>query len=256
MEDGLGSVQRVLVLGATSDIAAATLHRLVRERTRSIVLASRDPDRLEQLTHDLREAGATEVERVRFDAVDYTSHEHLVERIWAAGDIDLVLVTFGVLGDQAAAERDPVRAVEIAGVNYLGAVSVISAVAERLRDQGHGVIVGLSSVAGERVRRSNFLYGSSKAGFDTFLQGLGESLAGTGVRVLVVRPGYVHTKMTAGLTPAALAVTPDVVAEAIVRGVAEGRDLIWVPPALRWVMVCMAGSTLPRRLRGPAVRAD
>ena len=131
------------------------------------------------------------------------------------------------------------RAVEIAGVNYLGAVSVISAVAERLRDQGHGVIVGLSSVAGERVRRSNFLYGSSKAGFDTFLQGLGESLAGTGVRVLVVRPGYVHTKMTAGLTPAALAVTPDVVAEAIVRGVAEGRDLIWVPPALRWVMVVL-----------------
>jgi decaprenylphospho-beta-D-erythro-pentofuranosid-2-ulose 2-reductase len=239
MQDGLGSVQRVLVLGAASDIAAATLHRLVRDRTRSVVLASREPDRLDKLAHELREAGATEVDCVPFDAVDYASHERLVDRIFTTADIDLILVTFGVLGDQHAAEHDRAKAVEIAGVNYLGAVSVLSAVTQRLRAQGHGVIVGLSSVAGERVRRSNFIYGSSKAGFDGYLQGLGESLAGTGVRVLVVRPGFVHTKMTAGLAAAALAVTPDTVADAIVRGIAEGRELIWVPPALRWVMVVL-----------------
>lgn len=142
-----------------------------------------------------------------------------------------------MLGDQAAAEHDPALATEIARVNYLGAVSVVSTVVERLRAQGHGIIVGLSSVAGERVRRSNFIYGSSKAGFDGYLQGLGEALAGSGVRVLVVRPGFVHSKMTAGLPPAVLAVTPDVVADAIVHGVATGRELIWVPPTLRWVMV-------------------
>jgi decaprenylphospho-beta-D-erythro-pentofuranosid-2-ulose 2-reductase len=251
MQDGLGSVQRVLVLGAGSDIAAATLHRLVRARTRSVVLASRDPDRLDKLAHELREAGASDVDCLRFDALDTASHAAVADRAFATGDIDLVLVTFGVLGDQAAAERDRAKAVEIVGVNYLGAVSVLAAVTERLRAQGHGVIVGLSSVAGERVRRSNFIYGSSKAGFDSFLQGLGESLAGTGVRVLVVRPGFVHTKMTAGLSPARLAVTPDVVAEAVVRGVAEGRELIWVPPALRWVMVVLRHLPRPvfRKLR-------
>ena len=236
MEDGLGSVQRVVVLGAASDIAAATLRQLVQARTRSIVLAARDPARLDKLDHELRQAGATTVDCVHFDALDCASHEDFTDRVFAAGDVDLVLVTFGVLGDQAAAERDRTRAVEIASVNYVGAVSVLSAVAERMRAQGHGIIVGLSSVAGERVRRSNFLYGSSKAGFDGFLQGLGESLIGTGVRVLVVRPGFVHTKMTAGLRPAALAVTPDEVADAIVGGLADGRELIWVPPTLRWVM--------------------
>ncbi len=237
MEDGLGAVQRVLVLGAGSDIAAATLRRLVQERTRSVVLAGRDPERLDKLAHELAEAGATTFEQLPFDATDCDAHERLTERAFAGGDVDLVLVTFGVLGDQAAAEHDPALATEIARVNYLGAVSVVSTVVERLRAQGHGIIVGLSSVAGERVRRSNFIYGSSKAGFDGYLQGLGEALAGSGVRVLVVRPGFVHSKMTAGLPPAALAVTPDVVADAIVHGVATGRELIWVPPALRWVMV-------------------
>jgi decaprenylphospho-beta-D-erythro-pentofuranosid-2-ulose 2-reductase len=141
-----------------------------------------------------------------------------------------------VLGDQTEAERDGALAADIARVNYLGAVSVGTPVAVRLRDQGHGLIVALSTVAGERVRRSNFVYGSSKAGFDTLFQGLGDSLVGSGARVMIVRPGFVHTKMTEGLEPAPLATTPDAVADAIVHGIERGSEIIWVPPALRAVM--------------------
>ena len=145
------------------------------------------------------------------------------------GDFDLVLLAFGVLGDQEEAEHDGRAAVEIVEVNYLGAVSVAVPLAQRMREQGHGTIVVLSSVAGERARRSNFVYGSSKAGMDAFFQGLGDSLVGTGVQVMIVRPGFVHTKMTEGMDAAPLSTTPEAVADAIVHGLARGRETVWVP---------------------------
>ncbi len=138
------------------------------------------------------------------------------------GDFDLVLVTFGVLGDQARAEQDPAAALEIVQTNFTGTVSVTVPLAARLRAQGHGTLVLLSSVAGERVRRSNFVYGSSKAGIDGYYQGLAASLAASGVHVMIVRPGFVHTKMTKGLKAAPLSVSADAVADAIVRGIARG----------------------------------
>jgi decaprenylphospho-beta-D-erythro-pentofuranosid-2-ulose 2-reductase len=237
MQDAVGGVQSVLVLGGGSEIAHATLRRLVARRTRTVVLAARRPDELRDVVAELRGLGATRVETVAFDATDTSSHEAVIDGIFASvGDIDLALIAFGVLGDQAEAERDGEAAAEIARVNYLGAVSVAVPLAARLRAQGHGLIVALSTVAGERVRRSNFVYGSSKAGFDGFFQGLGDSLVGTGARVMIVRPGFVHTKMTAGLEPAPLATTPDAVADAIVRGIEHGREVIWVPTALRYVM--------------------
>ena len=237
MQDALGGVQSVLVLGGGSDIAHATLRRLVAQRTDTIVLAARRPEELTGIAAELKELGASRVETVRFDATDTASHDAFVDDVFdRVGDLDLVLVAFGVLGDQDEAERDGEAATEIARVNYLGAVSVVTPVAAKLREQGHGTIVALSSVAGERVRRSNFVYGSSKAGFDGFFQGLGDSLVGTGARVMIVRPGFVHTKMTEGLEPAPLATTPDAVADAIVRGIERGSEVIWVPPALRFVM--------------------
>ena len=127
-----------------------------------------------------------------------------------------------------------------------GAVSVGVVLAEVMKAQGHGVIVCLSSVAGERVRRSNFLYGSSKAGMDGFYLGLGESLRGSGVRVLVVRPGFVHTRMTEGLSAAPLAVGAADVATAVLAGVDREAELIWVPGALRGVMSVLRH--VPRRL--------
>ncbi|HEY8218063.1 MAG TPA: decaprenylphospho-beta-D-erythro-pentofuranosid-2-ulose 2-reductase [Acidimicrobiia bacterium] len=237
MQDALGGVQTVLVLGGGSEIAHATLRRLVRHRARTVVLAARRPDELAEVVHELRELGATRVETVAFDATDTAGHEALIDGVVGrVGDLDLVLVAFGLLGDQAEAERDGDAAAEVARVNYLGAVSTGIPLAARLRAQGHGLIVALSTVAGERVRRSNFVYGSSKAGYDGFFQGLGDSLVGSGARVMIVRPGFVSTKMTSGLTPPPLATTPDTVADAIVHGIERGREVIWVPPALRFVM--------------------
>ena len=172
-----------------------------------------------------------------FDALDRESHAAFVERCWSEyGDIDLVLVAFGVLGDQDVAEHDTAEALRIIDTNFTGAVSVLVPIAERLRSQGHGTIVVLSSVAGERARRSNFVYGSSKAGLDAFCQGLGDALVGTGVRMVIVRPGFVHSRMTEGLDPAPLSTTPDAVAQAILDGLARDREIIWVPAALRGVM--------------------
>lgn len=237
MQDALGAVQSVLVLGGTSEIALATLRRLVADRARTVVLAVRDPSALTGTERELRELGAMTVETVAFDAAATDTHAVFVDEAFdKVGDIDLVLVAFGVLGDQEEAEREAGIAAQIAQVNYVGAVSVTLPVAARLRAQGHGTIVALSSVAGERARRANFVYGSSKAGMDAFFQGLGDSLVGTGVHVMVVRPGFVHTKMTAGLEPAPLATTPEAVADAIVRGLARRADTVWVPPVLRYVM--------------------
>ncbi len=240
MKDALGTVQSVLVLGGASEIALTTVRRLVAERTRTVVLGVRRPEASADTVAELRALGATTVEAVAFDAEHTASHEGFVEDVFARfGDIDLVVVAFGVLGDQAEAEADGGVAADIARVNYLGAVSVAVPVANHLREQGHGTIVALSSVAGERARRSNFVYGSSKAGFDAFFQGLGDSLVGSGVGVMIVRPGFVHTRMTQGLPPAPLATTADAVADAILRGLARGSEVIWVPPTLRPVMTVL-----------------
>lgn len=122
--------------------------------------------------------------------------------MFAEGDIDMVLLAFGLLGDQARDESAPLSAVRVAQTNYTGAVSAGLICAKALQGQGHGSLVVLSSVAGERARRANFIYGSSKAGLDAFAQGLGDALHGTGVHVMVVRPGFVRSKMTAGLEEA------------------------------------------------------
>jgi decaprenylphospho-beta-D-erythro-pentofuranosid-2-ulose 2-reductase len=252
MRDALGSVQSVLVLGGGSDIALATVRRLVADRTRTVVLAARRPEQLSEVTGELRAAGADTVEAVAFDAGDTDGHAGFVDDMFARfGDFDVVLLAFGVLGDQRAAEADAGAALEVIRTNFVGAVSVAVPVAIRLRAQGHGTLVVLSSVAAERPRRANFVYGSSKAGLDAFAQGLGDSLVGSGARVLVVRPGFVRTKMTAGLPDAPLSTTPEAVAAAIVEGLREGAHTIWVPPALRWLMATLRHLPRPlfRRIR-------
>jgi decaprenylphospho-beta-D-erythro-pentofuranosid-2-ulose 2-reductase len=237
MKDALGAVQSVLVLGGGSDIARATAGELARRRHARIVLAARKPESLDSAVADLKAAGASEVHAVAFDATDYASHEQFVTQTFETfGDFDVVLVAFGVLGEQARAEADAAAALEIVQTNFTGVVSVTVPLAARMREQGHGTLVLLSSVAGERARRSNFVYGSSKAGVDAYYQGLGDSLDGSGVTVMIVRPGFVHTKMTTGLAAAPLSTTAEKVATAIVRGLDRGRETIWVPGPLRFVM--------------------
>ncbi len=204
MKDAFGLPQSLLVLGGTSEIALATARRLIARRTRTIWLAGRPSPALEEAAGQLRRLGA-DVHTVAFDALDPTSHEAVLGKVFAEGDIDMVLLAFGLLGDQAHDERDPEAAVRVAQTNYTGAVSAGLVCARALQAQGHGSLVVMSSVAGERARRANFIYGSSKAGLDAFAQGLGDALHGTGVHVMVVRPGFVRTRMTAGLPESPLA---------------------------------------------------
>jgi decaprenylphospho-beta-D-erythro-pentofuranosid-2-ulose 2-reductase len=237
MRNAVGDVQSVLVLGGSSEIGLAVAHRLVRAGARTVVLAGRSPQSYGAAEQRLRDAGATDVRSTAFDADDTDSHAAVVDRVRAdVGDLDVAVVAFGVLGDQAVDERDPASAVAVARTNYLGGVSVLTVLAERLKAQGHGAVVVLSSVAGERVRRSNYVYGSSKAGLDGFATGLADALVGTGVRVLVVRPGFVKTRMTQGMDPAPLSTTADAVADAVVAALPGTATVVWVPGALRLVM--------------------
>ncbi|MFF3453071.1 decaprenylphospho-beta-D-erythro-pentofuranosid-2-ulose 2-reductase [Streptomyces sp. NPDC002730] len=235
MKDAFGTPQSLLVLGGTSEIGLATARRLIARRTRTVWLAGRPSPALETAAAELRTLGA-DVHTVAFDALDPAAHEPALGKVFTEGDIDMVLLAFGVLGDQANDEAEPLAAVRVAQTNFTGAVSASLVCAGALQAQGHGSIVVLSSVAGERARRANFIYGSSKAGLDAFAQGLGDALHGTGVHVMVVRPGFVRTKMTAGLAEAPLATTPDAVAAAIEQGLRRRSEMVWVPGALRMVM--------------------
>jgi decaprenylphospho-beta-D-erythro-pentofuranosid-2-ulose 2-reductase len=248
MRNALDEPQTIVVLGGTSDIGLAIVRALSGPATRHVVLACRDTQAGAAAAAAL-DLGPAEIDVVPFEATDMASHQGCVDDLAERfGDLDVVVLAFGVLGDQATFDADPVAAAAAVNINYAGAVSVGLAVANRMRTQGHGRLVVLSSVAGERVRKANFVYGSSKAGLDAFAQGLGDSLAGGGASVLVVRPGFVTTSMTTGLDPAPMSTTPDAVAAAVVKGLRSGRRTIWVPGALRWVFAVF------RHLPGPLWR--
>ncbi|NYD41544.1 decaprenylphospho-beta-D-erythro-pentofuranosid-2-ulose 2-reductase [Nocardioides panaciterrulae] len=235
MINALGRPQTVLLLGGTSEIAQAVVAAWARTCRPLVVLAARPGPRRDAAAAHVESLGL-EVEVVDFDAERTEEHPALIDAVSREHDIDVAIVAFGVLGDEEQAWQDHAAATRLARVNYTGAVSVGVCLADVMRRQGHGMIVALSSVAGERVRRSNFVYGSTKAGMDGFYLGLGEALRGSGAGVLVVRPGFVRTRMTAGRSPAPLSVTAEQVADAVVRGVARRDELIWVPAPLRGVM--------------------
>lgn len=250
MLNALGTPQNLLLLGGTSDIALAVAERYASAGSMHVVLAARPGPRRDAAVLRLERAGA-DVEAVDFEARDTAGHPTVVKQAASAGDIDVAVVAFGVLGDQEQAWQDQDTAVRLAEVNYVGAVSVGVCLAQCMRAQGHGTIVALSSVAGERARRTNFPYGASKAGMDAFYQGLGEALRPDGVRVLVVRPGFVRTKMTRGRDAVPLSVAPEQVATTVVDAVAAHRELVWVPGSLRVVMSGLRHLPRPvfRRLR-------
>jgi decaprenylphospho-beta-D-erythro-pentofuranosid-2-ulose 2-reductase len=235
MQNALQEPQTIVLLGGTSEIGRAIVDELLAPVTRTLVLACRHPDTAqpERFARD-----GLSVDVVRFDAADTAGHAQFVRDLAARhGDLDVVIVAFGVLGSQSDFDDDPQAAAQAVHVNYTGAVSSALAVASQMRRQGHGHIVVMSSVAGERGRASNYVYGSSKAGLDAFAQGLSDALAGSGVKVTVVRPGFVHSKMTRGLKSAPLAATPRQVAEVTVKGMKDGKHTVWAPPALRYVFV-------------------
>jgi len=235
MEDGLGGLGTVLVLGGASDIGVAIAQRLADEGTRRVILAGRD----EQALHSAAAGFPADIHVAtrRFDAVDTEGHQAFFDAVTDEfGDLDVVVLAFGVLPKQSEVEADAYAAVEVAQVNYVGAMSCAVLAANVLRAQGHGTLVVLSSVAAERARRSNFVYGSTKAGIDALAQGLGYALDRSGAHVVVVRPGFVRTKMTEGLDDAPMATTPEEVAAATVTAIRRHTPVVWVPAQLRFVM--------------------
>jgi decaprenylphospho-beta-D-erythro-pentofuranosid-2-ulose 2-reductase len=233
--DAVGNPQSVLLMGGTSEIGLAVVEAFASDRPLRVVLAARPSGRLDAARTRLEKLGCA-VETVPFDAHEVDTHADVVRKAFTGGDIDVAIVAFGLLGDNEKAWTDVGAAVELAQVNYTAAVSVGVALAEKLREQGHGSLVALSSVAGERARRSNFVYGSTKAGLDAFYTGLTEALRPDGVHVVVVRPGFVHTRMTEGMKAAPLSTTPEAVAAVVVDAVRNRREVVWAPAPLRWVM--------------------
>ncbi len=234
MKNAVNQPQNILVLGGTSDIATAIVAKLASPALRHVVLAVRHPDAVDVAAIDLAGAGAVEVTTIAFDATDFAGHRSVVEQaVERCGDLDVVIQAFGQLGPERL--DDPTASADLAMVNYVGVVSSGLAVAERLREQGHGTLVVLSSVAGIRTRASNFVYGSTKAGQDAFSTGLSDALHGTGAKVMTVRPGYVRTSMSAAVQEAPFAVSADDVADAVVAGLRRGSTVVWVPGILRIV---------------------
>ncbi len=224
--------ETIVILGGRSEIGLAVARRLAPGAT--VVLAARRSDALTAEVQALEDAGVAAVDTVEFDADDLAAQRGVLDGIVRGhGALDVVVVAFGILGDQARAERCAEHARAIVHTDYVAHVTVLTHLAQILRGQGHGAVVVFSSVAGARVRRANYVYGSAKAGLDGFASGLADALHGSGVRLLLVRPGFVTGRMTAGMPPAPLSSTPDAVADATVAALRAGRGEVWVPRTLR-----------------------
>jgi decaprenylphospho-beta-D-erythro-pentofuranosid-2-ulose 2-reductase len=238
--DAVGNPQTVLLLGGTSEIGLAICERYLQNARARIVLACipEDPGR-DDAVAQLKVAGARSVDLIEFDALDTDSHPQVIDQAFAEGDVDVAIVAFGLLGDAEELWQNQRKAVQIAEINYTAAVSVGVLLGEKMRAQGFGQIIAMSTVAGERVRRSNFVYGSTKAGLDGFYLGLGEALREFGVHVLVIRPGQVRTRMSAHVKEAPLTVDKEYVANLAVTASAKGKELVWAPGAFRYVMVVL-----------------
>lgn len=198
-----------------------------------MVLAARRADQLDEQVAAVKAAGATAVHTREFDADDLASHGPLIAEVIAEhGPIGTAVLAFGILGDQARAEADAAHAVAVVHTDYVAQVNMLTLIAKAMRAADRGSLVVFSSIAGARVRRANYVYGSAKAGLDGFASGLADALHGTGVHLLISRPGFVIGRMTEGMTPAPLSSTPEQVAAATARALAKGRRTVWIPWAL------------------------
>jgi short-subunit dehydrogenase len=222
----------VLIFGGRSEIGIELARRLAPGAT--VILAARKADQLDEQVAAVQAAGATSVHTREFDADDLASHGPLVASIIAEhGPVGTAVLAFGILGDQHRAETDAAHAVAIVHTDYVAQVSLLTHLAAAMRPAGRGSLVVFSSVAGVRVRRANYVYGSAKAGLDGFANGLADALHGSGVGLLIARPGFVIGRMTEGMSPAPLSSTPEQVAAATAHALAKGRRTVWIPWALR-----------------------
>ena len=228
--------KRVLALGATSAIAEATLRPLA-EAGGSFYLVGRDAQKIAAVRDDLLTRGAAAVTAIAFDLNETINHPAMLEHaVSVLGGVDLALVAHGILGNQRQAEADYAAAEAILRTNFLSAVSLVGWLANYFERQGRGTVAVISSVAGDRGRKSNYIYAASKGALNIFLEGLRHRLHGTGVQVLTIKPGFVATPMTAHLPPSPLFAQPADVARDILRGVQRRRSVIYTPPFWRLIM--------------------
>ncbi len=226
---------RLLVLGANSDMAHATAREFARKANADVILASRDLDLLSGKARDFRVRYEVSAEAVAFDALEYESHADFYHRLDPKPDA--VLLAFGHLGDQETAQADFESARRIIDTNFSGAVSILEVIAADFSRRRQGLIIAIGSVAGDRGRQSNYIYGAAKGALQIYLSGLRNRLSRHRVRVITVLPGFVHTKMTAGLgLPPLLTATPSQVAADIWRAYAKSRDVVYTRWFWRWIM--------------------
>jgi decaprenylphospho-beta-D-erythro-pentofuranosid-2-ulose 2-reductase len=238
---------RLLLLGGSSEIALAIARRLAVAGPVRPCLLGRDPERLGQALSLLDSAGVVGGEFQLLDADDVGTHGETIARAFQSmGGFDIVVLAIGVLGGQAGLDADMRESLEVMRVNFVDCGSLLMHALRELRRQRSGTLIVLSTVAAERPRASNPVYGAAKAGLDSLAQGLADSTASSGVRVMVVRPGFVTTRMTAGLKPAPFATTAENVAEATVRALERGGHTVWVPSRLRIIFALLRH--LPRPL--------
>jgi short-subunit dehydrogenase len=242
-------VSAVLILGATSDIARA-IARVYAKAGHAVILAARNHERLSPDVADLNLRYGVAVRAVEFDVLDVAGHARFLDALGALPDT--VISVVGFMGDQSTSERDPDAAALVMRSNYVGPATILAEAANRMVLRGSGAIVGISSVAGERGRARNYVYGSAKAGFTAYLSGLRNRLNGTGVRVITVLPGYVATRMTEGMTtPKLLTAEPTEVADAVLAAASRGRDVLYIRPIWRLVMAVIRAIPEPvfKRMR-------
>jgi len=228
---------KVLILGATSAIAQATA-RLMADRGDQLFLVARGSEKLEAVVADMAVRGNSPVGRKVLDLDRLEEHESLLDEAESfLGGLDLVLIAYGTLGDQASSQADwSVGAAQL-HTNFLSAASLLSEIANRFEARGSGTIIAISSVAGDRGRSSNYVYGTAKAALSTYLAGLRNRLHATGVRVLTVKPGFVATPMTAHLKQGFLFASPEAVGRGILRAFEKKKDVVYLPWFWRYIML-------------------
>ena len=225
----------VLIIGALSDVGRA-LARVYGREGHPLILAARRVERLSADTQDLTLRFGVPVRPVELDILDLAGHGAFLDAL--GGLPGTVICVVGLLGRQPEAEKSWVQADLIMRTNYLGPACLLGEIANRMQARGSGCMIGISSVAGDRGRASNYLYGSAKAGFTAFLSGLRNRLSRHGVRVMTIKPGFIDTRMTQGLTlPPALTAQPAEVAEAIWRAQTRGLDVVYLRPVWRLIML-------------------
>ena len=248
MIDGLGRPQHVLVVGGTSEIGLAICRALVASMSPvSFTLLGRSSDALQvaadQLSH---EAHGAQVKFARVDLNDPLGTAETVEQLWKVTDFDLVLLTAGVLSNSSSDPVNHRRAVSAAMVNFVGQLAVGTKALHRFDERGSGYLVVISSVAAERIRPDNYLYGATKSGLDGWAVGAAHARRNSPVRVMVVRPGMVCTRMSAGMDEIPFTTDAQHVARRVIQSLRRGPVVVWSPPILRFVM--MALRHLPARV--------